>query len=208
MKFPLTLHSTPPRRSGHRAFTLIELLVVISIIALLAALIVGLAGTANASKVRSRVKVELNGITGAIDKYHKKYGFYPPDRYIMPSGLGPLNSNQVSGLYYELTARTPIPASADNVYTALGLNDTARRKKGTVNSGDEAQNFFQSLPTKSVGKHPSNPEAELLTVPAPGPSGAVNPWYYNSSSPIHNAESYDLWAEVIINGKTEIIGNW
>jgi hypothetical protein len=36
----------------------------------------------------------------------------------------------------------------------------------------------------------------------------INPWRYNASTPTHNPDSYDLWAEILIAGKTNIIGNW
>src|SRR5688500_12219108 len=62
-----------------RAFTLIEMLVVIAIIAILAALLVGGLTRSSESKVRSRVKVELKQLEGAIDSFHKRHGFYPAD---------------------------------------------------------------------------------------------------------------------------------
>src|SRR5436190_1645708 len=65
------------------AFTLIELLVVISIIALLAGLIVGLARSAGQSNKRSRIQAELNQVITAIDAYKAHWGQYPPDN-VMP----------------------------------------------------------------------------------------------------------------------------
>jgi hypothetical protein len=65
-----------------------------------------------------------------------------------------------------------------------------------------------------------NPDIELLVAPVPWPpanSGfpppipsrpRLNPWRYNSSNPVHNPGSYDLWAEIIVRGRKEIIGNW
>src|SRR5688572_24620995 len=64
------------------AFTLIELLVVISIIALLASLIVGLAAYAGRSNIRTRVRAELNQVITAIDAYKAHFGHYPPDNYL------------------------------------------------------------------------------------------------------------------------------
>jgi prepilin-type N-terminal cleavage/methylation domain-containing protein len=44
------------------------------------------------------------------------------------------------------------------------------------------------------------------------PSSAAAPWYcawrYNSSSPTNNSSTYDLWIDVIINGKTNRFSNW
>jgi hypothetical protein len=42
------------------------------------------------------------------------------------------------------------------------------------------------------------------------PLGGVdlNPWRYNSSSPTNNPGSYDLWVQLSIGGKTNLICNW
>ena len=36
----------------------------------------------------------------------------------------------------------------------------------------------------------------------------MNPWRYNSSSPTNNPGSYDLWVQLSIGGKTNLICNW
>ena len=36
----------------------------------------------------------------------------------------------------------------------------------------------------------------------------LNPWRYNSSHPTHNQATYDLWVDVIVDGKTNRISNW
>jgi hypothetical protein len=40
-----------------------------------------------------------------------------------------------------------------------------------------------------------------------GQSG-INPWRYNSSNPTNNPGSYDLWVQLSISGKTNLICNW
>jgi hypothetical protein len=47
-----------------------------------------------------------------------------------------------------------------------------------------------------------------LIVPYKGPHGEPNLWHYNSSRPKYNSDSYDLWADVVVGGKTITIGNW
>src|SRR6266699_2584539 len=69
------------------AFTLIELLVVISIIALLAELIVGLARYAGQTTKRSRVQAELNQVITAIEAYKAHFGHYPPDNFVPSSKI-------------------------------------------------------------------------------------------------------------------------
>lgn len=202
----IELRAEPPTGSftaRRRApgFTLIELLVVISIIALLAGLIVGLASVASRGKVNARVKVELGQIESAINSYYKKYGFYPQD-----------NRNDVTKppLYYELTGINPQNAA---VLGQLGI-------AGIANT--ESNNFFQNL--RPMQRNPPRPEASgfwsydfagmaepyFLVVPYHGPeaAGNVNTWRYRSTKPEHNTETFDLWADVIVAGKTNRIANW
>ena len=65
------------RRSG---FTLIEVLTVIVIIALLAALILGLAATAQKKAARSKAEAEITQLENAVTDYQSKYGRVPPSR--------------------------------------------------------------------------------------------------------------------------------
>src|SRR5262249_8895299 len=158
----------------------------------------GLASTASKGKVLSRVSVELKQLETVIDQYHKKYGFYPQD-----------NRNDVTQppLYYELTGINP-PAAA---LAPLGIN-------GIANT--ESNNFFPTLrpmqvnpprPDKSgywsLSELPPYNEPYFLVVPyrGPGPAGTVNTWRYRSTKPEHNTESYDLWADVVVAGKTSRI---
>jgi hypothetical protein len=36
----------------------------------------------------------------------------------------------------------------------------------------------------------------------------LNPIRYNSSSPVNNPKSYDLWVDIFVGGKTNRISNW
>ena len=62
------------RKSG---FTLIELLVVITIIAILAALVLQIAGFAQKKAARSRAEAEIAGMTTALESYKADMGDYP-----------------------------------------------------------------------------------------------------------------------------------
>lgn len=194
------------------AFTLIELMMVIAIIALLAALIMWGTTMAGEKKVRNRVAAELQGLQLAIDGFHKQFGFYPasnPD----------VTMTDMHPLFYELTS-TVRDASAQGFTDIFGTKVVSAEIKpkfgvdGFVNSKDasstdksQAQNFMAGLRSDGHAEIPGS-KLQLLVVPYKGPSGAFNPWHYNSTSPTNNPESYDLWAQVVVAGKTVTIGNW
>ena len=196
-----------PRRM--RAFTLIELLVVIAIIGILAGLVVGVLPGISAKRTRSAVLAQMTAIETAINTYKQKQGFYPPDNP---------NDPAQPPLFYELTGTdfapgTP-PQYTNILGTVLDTNAIGQSFKvgGFVNSGipgsgDGKQNYFPGLKPSAYEPLP-NGLATGLVVNAKGPNGGPNFWRYNVSSPTHNADSYDLWAEVMIGGQTIIIGNW
>ena len=186
-----------PRRM--RAFTLIELLVVIAIIGILAALTVGVLPGISQKRTRSAVLAQMTAIQTAINTYKQKQGFYPPDNTnnatISPPQAVHTGHNP---LFHELTGQSVV--SAPPGLAELGV-------AGIVNSGVEVQNYFPGLKTSAYQPLPSM-MATGLVVNAKGPNGEPNFWHYNSSRPTHNADSYDLWAEVSLGGETIIIGNW
>ena len=62
-----------------RAFTLVELLVVIVIIGILMGLAVPAIFSAVSTANSTAMKMELNSLETAVQKYQEKYGDYPPD---------------------------------------------------------------------------------------------------------------------------------
>ncbi len=62
-----------------RGFTLVELLVVIAIIGLLVGLTVPAVFGVQAAFERAAVKIEVESLSDAIEKYRSKHGDYPPD---------------------------------------------------------------------------------------------------------------------------------
>ena len=65
------------KRALRSGFTLVELLTVIAIIALLAALILGLAGNAQKSAARNKAEAEITQLESFITDYQMKYGQVP-----------------------------------------------------------------------------------------------------------------------------------
>jgi prepilin-type N-terminal cleavage/methylation domain-containing protein len=86
-----------------------------------------------------------------------------------------------------------------------------------------AQNFLPGLKPDQVAVYtnyfPQNKlPIKLLVASVGGPdlaycplgTGApgINPWRYNSSNPTNNPGAYDLWVQLSISGKTNLICNW
>lgn len=211
------------RGTGQCGFTLIELLTVISIIAVVAGLIVGLApGAARMMRIR-RVEGELNQLVTAIEQYHALKGYYPPDNAL--SANPPLVDPAVNPLYYELkgwtytsvnNASAGILAQNGPLYTTTLRQ--AFHRPGIANSSlandpnatDKVKDFLPNLsPSRVARVVVAGAPVDLLTVPVPGPGGLrTNTWHYVSSSPTNNPGKFDLWAEVQLGKDTKIIGNW
>ena len=223
-------------RTREAAFTLIELLVTIAIIGVLAALVLPLSGIASAKMRIARVKAELNRYVNAIETYKLETGEYPPDNgglaqtkdNDLPSGLyharaafnplfyelsGAVFSNQV---FYTVSENEGVtPPNLGLAFGRTGIRNSARNRFDIDYKGftfKESQ-FAELAPTNGL---PADADVEVLKVPVPGPFNLIgkvekkiNPWFYDASSTNrHNKNSFDLWAEITVQGKTNIIGNW
>lgn len=214
------------RRVAVLAFTLIELLVVIAIIALLAAMVIPITGAVQKSKIRSTCRAQLHQITGAIDAYKVKLGHYPPTD---------TNNPAVNPLYYELKGTVVNPNG--NIFSTLDGSAAITNSSisaiyganisGFVNStrggGDEGSVAADFLKGVKNGQYLINPDgfadnAVFLGTQSDGPlmftrtnkppPAKLNPWRYNSVNPTNNPNTYDLWIDVLVGGKTNRICNW
>ncbi|MFM2081981.1 MAG: hypothetical protein RL380_672 [Verrucomicrobiota bacterium] len=200
-------------------FTLIEMLVVIAIIGILASMIVAGASIASRKSKLTRVKVQLTRLESAIEAYQKQRGYFPPDNSA---------NSQTNTLYYELSGTTFNPADTEKTYTTLDGHDVitanaafktslnvegiqnASAGKGKADDAASAENYLKLKATEvetvtTIG----GVTLKLLDVPVEGVNKSdINPWHYNSHNPTNSAEGFDLWAEFLIGGKTNLIGNW
>ena len=209
-----------PARRRHaplvRAFTLIELLVVISIIAVVAGLVVGLAGAAGERKKMSRAQTERDRLVTLIENYRARLGVLPPDN---PN----TNNPHLNTLFYELasavrmnpnsgnptyTTRLRVDVRSNVLYETFGLS-------GLINARDINADITELKPIlKDVRPDQTNslvPGTVSLTIPIEGPFGKdrPNPWQYRvGENAVHNKESFDLWVDIVIGKKTNTIGNW
>jgi len=218
-----------PCRHRSAAFTLVELLVVMGIITVLAALIIPAGRNIRDNAARKKAKAELKQVELAIEAYKAKYGFYPP---------GNPGSPILNQLYFELTGTTfdgtdyrtligDMRIAMNQVQTAFGpgVSGFVNCTRGTsTDEAIEAVNFMKMLkPNHYVQGVNSGVPMRILcsSIPWPKNLGVLlptftpadpeiypNPIRYNSSSPTHNPNSYDLWVDVFVGGKTNRISNW
>ncbi len=217
-------------------FTLIELLVVISIIGILASLVLSVSGAVSRKARESRIRSEMNRLVTLIDNYKARLGTYPPsnERLVVSP---PATRAQLAGLnqlYYELSGTvfkvdTFIPigreaqaglgaAQITSIFGVDGFANSARNPRDVRVSTafkpserkmvKEGASVFESLAVPlAVASGDRVPPSVLLLTAADGTK--VYPWFYDPSSTNRfNAETYDLWAEVVIGKNITRISNW
>jgi prepilin-type N-terminal cleavage/methylation domain-containing protein len=216
-------------------FTLIELLVVIAIMAALAALLLPVVGAVKKHQYIYNAQAEMAKLQTAIDRYKAAYGFYPPGPPIPPA-LNNAQS-YVNQLYYELVGTTnnygvyqTLDGSSqinagDLPYKAFpgsgGLPGVGGfmncSKPGGGEDASMAKDFLTDLKPNQIWPGYSNNTVPvyLLITAVGGPDTTyqpmnmqdLNPWRYVCPG-TNNPGSYDLWVQLRISGKTNLICNW
>jgi prepilin-type N-terminal cleavage/methylation domain-containing protein len=226
---PSELPASLPRRL--RGFTLIELLVVIGIMAILAAMIIPITGAVTRAKLRSRTRAELRQIESAIENYKSKKGVYPPDN----PGLPNLNQlyYELSGTVYSNNVYTTLdgngvddPKQANPFVFGQGFQGIVNTTKGSGDEGMAAQKFIRDLKPAQVATLKGSPpikilvgsvgwdsKNQLLPIQVLTPSQQaqtpkLSPVWYVSTNPTNNPKSFDLWIDIMVQGKTNRICNW
>jgi prepilin-type N-terminal cleavage/methylation domain-containing protein len=200
------------------AFTLVELLVVIAIIGVLVALIIPTISKINAMRAISRTKTELKEVELWISEYKAKRGYFPPDN------PGNEITNQLfyelSGTIYTNDAYTTLDGSANVTQAQLAVgfgpavSGVANTTKGAKDEGMVAQKFIAELKPGQIVEF--EPGLKILvgtvgwdtSLPSPTYEPGVNPFRYISTKPTHNPNSFDLWIDIHVQGKTYRISNW
>ena len=221
------LLAKPGKLETYSAFTLVELLVVISIISIIAAFLLPVAGAVKKKAVIHTAQTEMAQLETAIDRYKAAYGFYPPD------SAATVNNIPISQLYYELEGTTYDPtnqnyttldssaqiAAADVPKVFSGVNGFVNcSKPGTDESVRQAKNFLPDLKPRRIGtitnKNAPGELVAILITSVGGPDRTypwgvpdLNPWRYISQG-TNNPGSYDLWVQLSITGTTNLICNW
>lgn len=151
---------TAPKRSAasglsrlrsRLAFTLIELLTVITIIAVLAGMVVGLAPVASAKMKEARVRGELAGLVTAIESYKSKFGVYPPDHTYKQvfAGVGEVTVVDpiMNSLYYELTGAL-VDNQRESFFTA---DDEVELRSATLFQQTGREGLVNAIPRPPGG---------------------------------------------------------
>ncbi len=187
----------------NKAFTLIELLVTITIIGVIAALTLPVYHSAKRMTTLAVVKSEMASIETAIGGYHRDYGFNPPSgtnslaNPLFIELAGTVNQKKIGYTLLDNPSQSIIiiPTNSINGY----VNCT---RDGSGEDVPFAKNYLKNLNPKTLNNlYDGFPV--LITVVGNSPSI----WRYANHG-TNNPEAYDLWTQVVINGKTNLVCNW
>jgi prepilin-type N-terminal cleavage/methylation domain-containing protein len=217
-------------------FTLIELLVVISIMGVLAGFTIPVLTKVKEAQYKKVARAELERIETALEGYKAKYGTYPPGNQnansIYTSLPQKLDRAQFSQLYYELagtvingnyfvtldgSAKIQVSNPGQDVNRAYGVAGFINNSKGSGEDASTAKNFLSGLSSKQIYSVSNNGVADtaMITTSVGGPDNNYNPLGVSGMNPfryvfpgVNNPNAYDLWVQLVIKGKTNLICNW
>jgi len=139
-----------------------------------------------------------------------------------------MNRSQFSQLYYELSGTTTNGAeyvTLDNasrikvtdVTVAYGVGGFINCGRGGDDDAAKARNFIVGLKPRQINSVSNNTVADTIEIVASvgGPDlnylpvgvSGMNPFRYVYPG-VNNPSSYDLWVQLVIGGKTNLVCNW
>jgi prepilin-type N-terminal cleavage/methylation domain-containing protein len=170
-----------------RAFTLLELLAVITIIAVLAALTVGLYSAVRDKTVESTILAEMEQVKLALQSYKEK------DRDLNFPPSGPAGNNK---LYYYLSGE----AELERYFKSLPL-----LRPPTPNPPPTLEDIKTARMTEGIKNLLPNLKEEQFNAatgslysPLPDKNDPLKraPWIYERDNATHNRETYDLSVKI------------
>ena len=220
-----------PSCGARGGFTLIELLVVISIMVLLASLTVSVLHGVAITKYRNVARAELGEIQTALERYKDQYGTYPPSNAnavgTYPTSSWPQTNSLFPPLYYELcgvtnngrqfvTMDTIAAININDVPKAFGMSGFVNCSRGSGDEGTPARNFLSGLKANRIASVSDNGVwVTNLVTSVGGPDSKYTPLVAVNANPVrylypgvNNPKGYDLWVQLVISGKTNLICNW
>jgi hypothetical protein len=204
--------------------------------ATLAALLLPVVGAVKKHQYIYNAQAEMAKLETAIDRYKAAYGFYPPDNHVIPiepnqalvnqlyyelvgtTNTAPLgtdpNYHPLDGGGLDLSGGTP----AGFVYQAFGVGGFMNcSKSGGGEDASAAKKFLSDLRPNQTANISNIVAVTVLITAVGGPdttymplglnTSGINPWRYVCPG-TNNPGSYDLWVQLAISGKTNLICNW
>jgi prepilin-type N-terminal cleavage/methylation domain-containing protein len=211
-----------------RGFTLVEMLVVMGVIVVLASMIFPAAAMYKKKATLAKARSEMKLLVLAIQAYKEKIGQYPPDRIVVVGGRQ--EALLTNSLYFELcgtvqkgkdfeTLDGSARISETDAQTIFGGGFANCSKGGADDNAQAATVFLKKLSPKHYADiWPGQiPGVRVLTSSVDWPQSLgnllniplANPWRYDCSSTNRfNQDTFDLWVDVFVGGKTNRVGNW
>lgn len=209
-----------------------ELLVVISIIGVLATLVIPAGYKIMENAKINKAKTELKQVEGMINQYKLQFGYYPPDHPADPklnslyfeligvTNTTPGQATPALNMFQTLDGAAEISADfCQNNFGAGSILNCAKANGDDV--GKPAVTFLKNLKPNQYYAISTNLPRDttvrilVCTVQWPEKYGnvlpgipLVNPWRYVVNGATNNPGSYDLWVDIISNGKSNRISNW
>lgn len=203
-----------------QAFTLVEMLTVITVILILAAILLNVAGYANDRSARSRAQAEIAQFAVALEGYKSDNLVYPSVSILAGSPEATTSGTAPGGLGSREAGAALYQALTGDGNALLGGTVKSTGERGTKllpNLGAQGKNYLPGLKRNQITyADKTDPKA-----PPPPPGGTApgirawvfaDPWsnrYVYSCPGSHNTGGYDLYSDAGRKpAETSWVKNW